>query len=29
MGWAVHRQGSLAAWLRRDLRAVLDPYRVR
>jgi AcrR family transcriptional regulator len=25
--WAVHRQGSLAAWLRRDLRAVLDPYR--
>jgi len=29
MTWAVHRQGSLAAWLRRDLRTVLDPYRVR
>jgi AcrR family transcriptional regulator len=27
IGWAVHRKGSLAAWLRRDVRAVLDPYR--
>ena len=27
IAWAVHRQGTLAAWLRRDLRAVLDPYR--
>lgn len=27
IGWATHRQGGLAAWLRRDLRTVLDPYR--
>jgi AcrR family transcriptional regulator len=27
IGWATHRQGKLAAWLRRDLQAVLDPYR--
>jgi AcrR family transcriptional regulator len=29
VNWAVCRQGDLAAWLRRDLRTVLDPYRVR
>jgi AcrR family transcriptional regulator len=27
IGWATHRKGGLAAWLRRDLGAVLDPYR--
>jgi AcrR family transcriptional regulator len=27
IGWATHRQGKLAAWLRRDLKSVLDPYR--
>lgn len=27
IGWAVHRTGRLAAWLRRDVRTVLDPYR--
>jgi len=27
VNWAVQREGSLAAWLRRDLRAVLEPYR--
>lgn len=25
--WTIHREGALAAWLRKDLRAVLDPYR--
>ena len=25
--WATHRQGPLAAWLSRDLKVVLDPYR--
>ena len=25
--WATHREGRLAAWLSRDLKAVLDPYR--
>ena len=29
VNWAVHRKGSLAAWLRRDLRGVLTPYRSR
>ncbi len=29
VNWAVHRKGSLAAWIRRDLRGVLDPYRAR
>jgi AcrR family transcriptional regulator len=29
LGWAVHRQGDLAAWIRRDLRTVLEPYRTR
>jgi len=28
-GWAVHRHGELAPWLRRDLRTVLEPYRRR
>jgi len=27
LNWAVFREGSLAAWLRRDLEALLDPYR--
>jgi AcrR family transcriptional regulator len=27
LGWAVHRDGDLASWLRRDLTAVLAPYR--
>jgi AcrR family transcriptional regulator len=27
INWATHRQGRLAAWLSRDLKAVLDPYR--
>lgn len=26
LGWAIHRQGTMAAWIRRDLRMVLDPY---
>jgi len=26
LGWAIHRQGAMAAWIRRDLRMVLDPY---
>ena len=26
LGWAIHRQGPMAAWIRRDLRMVLDPY---
>ena len=26
LGWAIHREGSLAAWIRRDLRMLLDPY---
>jgi AcrR family transcriptional regulator len=26
LGWAIHREGTLAAWIRRDLRTVLDPY---
>jgi AcrR family transcriptional regulator len=29
VGWAIHRKGTLASWLRRDLRTVLDPYSVR
>lgn len=28
-GWAVHRRGDLAPWLRRDLQTVLEPYRRR
>jgi len=27
LDWAVFRQGSLASWLRRDLEALLSPYR--
>ena len=27
LDWAVFREGSLAAWLRRDLEALLGPYR--
>jgi AcrR family transcriptional regulator len=26
LDWAIHRQGSMAAWIRRDLKMVLDPY---
>jgi AcrR family transcriptional regulator len=27
LSWAVYRQGSVAAWVRRDLEALLRPYR--
>jgi hypothetical protein len=27
LDWAVFREGSLASWLRRDLEALLKPYR--
>jgi AcrR family transcriptional regulator len=26
LGWAVHRRGSMTSWIRRDLRAVIEPY---
>jgi hypothetical protein len=26
LGWAIHREGPMAAWIRRDLRMVLAPY---
>lgn len=26
LGWAIHREGAMAAWIRRDLRMVLTPY---
>lgn len=26
VNWTVHRQGTLAAWIRRDLKTVLDGY---
>jgi AcrR family transcriptional regulator len=29
VSWAIHRKGTLGDWLRRDLEAVLQPYRVR
>lgn len=29
LGWAVHRQGDLAAWIRRDIKTILEPYRAR
>jgi AcrR family transcriptional regulator len=29
LNWAVFREGSLAAWLRRDLEALLRPYRLK
>jgi AcrR family transcriptional regulator len=28
-GWAVHREGSMTAWIRRDLKMLLEPYRRR
>lgn len=28
LSWAVYREGSVAAWLRRDLEALLRPYRL-
>ena len=28
LSWAVYREGSLANWVRRDLQAILAPYRV-
>lgn len=27
LNWAIHRNGDLAAWIRRDLQTVLEPYR--
>ena len=27
LDWTIHREGPMAAWIRRDLRTVLDPYR--
>jgi len=27
LDWALHREGDMAAWLRRDLKMVLEPYR--
>lgn len=27
LDWAIHRQGPMAAWIRRDLKTILDPYR--
>jgi AcrR family transcriptional regulator len=27
LGWILHREGTLAAWIRRDLRMVIEPYR--
>jgi AcrR family transcriptional regulator len=29
LNWAVHREGRLADWIRRDVRTVLAPYRVK
>jgi hypothetical protein len=29
LGWAVHRQGDLAAWIRRDIKTILEPYRAK
>ncbi|HEY7474862.1 MAG TPA: TetR/AcrR family transcriptional regulator [Vicinamibacterales bacterium] len=29
VSWAIHRKGALGDWLRRDLEAVLQPYRPR
>ena len=26
LNWTVHREGTLAAWIRRDLKVVLDGY---
>ena len=27
LDWAIHREGKMSAWIRRDLKVVLDPYR--
>ena len=27
LNWAVHREGAMTAWIRRDLETVLQPYR--
>jgi hypothetical protein len=27
LNWAIHRQGSVTAWIRRDVRTVLERYR--
>lgn len=27
LNWAVHREGTVVAWIRRDLKTVLEPYR--
>jgi hypothetical protein len=27
LNWAVHRQGDMVRWIRRDLSTVLEPYR--
>jgi len=29
LNWAIHREGALRGWIRRDLETVLRPYRVR
>jgi AcrR family transcriptional regulator len=29
LNWAIHREGTLRAWIRRDLETVLAPYRTR
>jgi len=29
LNWAVHREGDVVAWIRRDLQTVLEPYRLR
>ena len=29
LGWAVHREGDLAAWVRRDIKTILEPYRAK
>jgi len=28
LDWAIHREGDMATWLRRDLKMVLEPYRM-
>ena len=27
LDWVIHREGPMGAWIRRDLRVVLEPYR--
>jgi AcrR family transcriptional regulator len=29
LNWAIHREGTLESWIRRDLKTVLAPYRTR